>query len=238
MEWLDEVDESGNLIGLNRYALQFYMTGDPDTDYGVNDTSSEKPGFRSNKAAYVDYSASGEDNTLFYPHPVVQVRENTGSLTISKEVINGDLEEEFAFELILTDAEGNPITDIPESESYEVLENGVIRFTLTHGQSITVTDIPAGTSITLTEVSHDGYTVRIKEGGQTLTAGDQYTFVFADDRELTVVNNAGAELPATGGSGTKVITYGGIAIMLIALMCGIGRHFTRKEEKHSLTLSE
>ena len=30
----DEEDNDGNIIGINRYALQFYMTGDPNSDYG------------------------------------------------------------------------------------------------------------------------------------------------------------------------------------------------------------
>ena len=47
----DEEDDDGNVIGLNRYDFQLYMTGDPDTEYGKDDT------FWSTVAKYVDFSA-------------------------------------------------------------------------------------------------------------------------------------------------------------------------------------
>ncbi|MDY2959320.1 MAG: Cna B-type domain-containing protein [Hornefia sp.] len=47
--------------------------GDYDTDFGTNKTSSKKPGFFSNKNAYVEYkTANGESRKKKYMKPVVQ----------------------------------------------------------------------------------------------------------------------------------------------------------------------
>lgn len=222
----------------NAAGQQYPHIGDPDTDYGTNDTSSNYPGLHSNTTAYVDYSIAGNDYSSFYPHPVVQVNAVSGSLTITKEVVDGDLDEEFLFEMILTDSEGNALTDIPEGDSYTVLPDGRISFTLSHGQSVTISGIPADNVITVMEVGHDGYTVRIKEGEQTLAAQDTYSFVLTDDRNIVVVNNAGAELPETGGVGTGIMTYGGSAVMLIALMCWIGRSIWERRSAKSISLGK
>ncbi|WP_172135793.1 SpaA isopeptide-forming pilin-related protein [Adlercreutzia sp. ZJ473] len=51
--------------------------GDSNTDYEGNVTSSGQPGFDSNKTATLTYTKGGEEQTVAYPHPVVQV--NSGS---------------------------------------------------------------------------------------------------------------------------------------------------------------
>ena len=49
--------------------------GDAKTDYGTNATSSEKPGFRSNRLASVSYSVNGKPDSKLYDHPVVQAND-------------------------------------------------------------------------------------------------------------------------------------------------------------------
>ncbi len=49
------------------------VTGDADTDYGTNATSSNQPGFHSNNAAWVSYTVKGNSYDSGYKHPVVQV---------------------------------------------------------------------------------------------------------------------------------------------------------------------
>lgn len=55
------------------------VTGDPDTDLPDNATSSGKPGFRSNRSAYVQYDVDGTTDEVYYDHPVIQAE----SLTIT-----------------------------------------------------------------------------------------------------------------------------------------------------------
>jgi LPXTG-motif cell wall-anchored protein len=49
------------------------VTGDANTDYGTNTTSSNQPGFHSNTIAWVDYTVDKEKYSSLYDHPVVQV---------------------------------------------------------------------------------------------------------------------------------------------------------------------
>lgn len=49
------------------------MTGDAETDYPGNDTSSGQPGFRSNQSATVNFTSGGKSHPADYDHPVVQV---------------------------------------------------------------------------------------------------------------------------------------------------------------------
>ena len=63
---------------VDEYLSEGYKnTGDKNTDYGENDTSSDKEGFRANTKAVADYSWGNKNNlkeeTELYPYPVVQV---------------------------------------------------------------------------------------------------------------------------------------------------------------------
>jgi LPXTG-motif cell wall-anchored protein len=49
------------------------VTGDANTDYGTNTTSSNQPGFHSNTIAWVDYTVDKKKYSSLYDHPVVQV---------------------------------------------------------------------------------------------------------------------------------------------------------------------
>ena len=51
----DEEDNEGHIIGLNRYALQFYMTGDPNTGYGSGTEGATS--FWTKVNSYVSFSA-------------------------------------------------------------------------------------------------------------------------------------------------------------------------------------
>ena len=54
------------------------VTGDDNTDYGTNTTSSNQPGFHSNTSAYVDYTVADTNYKEYYEHPVVQVKVEMG----------------------------------------------------------------------------------------------------------------------------------------------------------------
>ena len=99
----------------------------------------------------------------------------TGDLEISKTVVSeGELMEEnkrdsFEFTIML-EKDGNPLAgkysytrstldgvSLPSEGIYEFDENGQTTITLTHGQKITITGIPAGTVYTVKEVAKNGY---------------------------------------------------------------------------------
>ena len=60
------------------------MTGDPGTDTAGNDTSSNKPGFRTNTSATLHYQWGDYTGILPYDHPVLQVKR--GKLRVQKIV--------------------------------------------------------------------------------------------------------------------------------------------------------
>ncbi len=66
---------------------KYNAVGDAKTDYGTNNTSSEKSGFYSNNDATVSYEISGVPESSKYKHPVVQVA--TESLIVKKEWLDG-----------------------------------------------------------------------------------------------------------------------------------------------------
>jgi len=69
----DGVDQDTDTYGATGYP----NTGDADTDYGENNTSSNQPGYYSNDSATISYSLNGDPTTGTFKHPVVQAPENT-----------------------------------------------------------------------------------------------------------------------------------------------------------------
>ena len=98
----------------------------------------------------------------------------TTTLTISKVVTGqfGDLTRQFAFTVTLTGADGQPLAgplaytgdpDTGPGDGSLLLDRGVGVFTLRHGQSITVQDVPADCSVRVVETPDAGYTISIAD---------------------------------------------------------------------------
>ena len=60
--------------------------GSPDTDADGNHTSSELPGFHSNTNATFEYVASGENESVSYPHPVIQAPSVPAVIQVTKDL--------------------------------------------------------------------------------------------------------------------------------------------------------
>ncbi len=146
----------------------------------------------------------------------------TGNLTIHKEVTGSgsSTTDDFSFTLELTGG----IAD----ESYEVInenkehvgwitfdENGnaSYEFTLKHGESITVKDLPEGIVYTITETDSNGYTVNIT--GVTEAEGSSASGeISADGVEVTFTNSRGTTTTtnnhhSSGGGGGGGSSSGG-----------------------------
>lgn len=103
----------GNTTGAEGTDL---YTNEDNTPAGGNmNTSANKPGFRSNNHAYVQYTADGDQQTTDYTHPVLQLKaatlEGNAFVTVSKTVegrpwLNG---ESFTFELKAQDKAPLPV---------------------------------------------------------------------------------------------------------------------------------
>ena len=85
---------------------------------------------------------------------------STGSLTVCKETLGellpSDYDTVFTFELTLDD---DAITTIDDKWCGVPFKNGKASFTLKSGESITLSNLPAGMGYTITETAQDGWTL-------------------------------------------------------------------------------
>lgn len=85
---------------------------------------------------------------------------STGSLTVCKETVGellpSDYDTVFTFELTLDD---DAITTIDDKWCGVPFKNGKASFTLKSGESITLSNLPAGMGYTITETAQDGWTL-------------------------------------------------------------------------------
>lgn len=128
-------------------------------------------GFVRNKATVNDKNTNTVDNEVAEP----------GSLTISKNVVNGDTNKDFSFTVILTDAYGNFLTGEYTYSGTGVMVNypSVVDFTegdpnflLKHGQYITFEGLPAGARFVVSESGKPGYTTTVTDSSETANDGE------------------------------------------------------------------
>ena len=85
---------------------------------------------------------------------------STGSLTVRKETIGellpSDYDTAFTFELTLDD---DTITTINDQWCGVLFQNGKASFTLKSGESITLSNLPAGIGYTIAEIAQDDWTL-------------------------------------------------------------------------------
>lgn len=129
------------------------------------------------------------------------------ALTLKKIVRAPDTSGSFTFTVSYKDAGG-------QQKSENV--------TLKNGDSNTITGIPKGVKVTVTETNTDGYTVTMKDPNtDTVLAGSSsYTFAMNDDTAVDIYNTSTVALPETGGIGREIFLVAGIALMLSAVITG------------------
>lgn len=129
------------------------------------------------------------------------------ALTLKKIVNAPDTAGSFTFTVSYTDAGGKPQTQ---------------SVTLKNGESTTITGIPRGVQVTVTETTTDGYTVIMKDPstGTALAGSSSYTFTMNDDTAMDIYNTSIVALPETGGIGRGIFLFAGIGLMLTAVITG------------------
>lgn len=174
---------------------QYPDTGDEGTDLYTTLTSSKKPGFRSNKSAYVEYTADGKEQTAEYAHPVLQV--SVAPVVIGsrfglqeRKTVVGDsaTEGEFNFTVAAKPdtASGTTAVDAADLAGWTACTGGVTDGCYTAGGSEVVY------SFTNPEPIGDGDSDVVRQAGNedgvtTFTpdmVGKTFTYVYAESGDL------------------------------------------------------
>lgn len=185
------------------------------TKYAVTEDPASAEGF---EVSYENEEGSIEKDAARTVTVTNSVIPEIGNLTVEKTVRGsmGDRSRKFDFTICLS-RDGKPVSgsfDRTDSGKIEFDADGKAAIQLSHGESVTITGIPAGTSYSITEEGADeeGYTTTSDGDSGTISA-DGSTASFVNTREGTVPTGAD-----TGGlSGRET---GTLAVILFAALAG------------------
>jgi TQXA domain-containing protein len=162
-------------------------------------------------------TANGKDeavitNIYAAPESTDEDENGTGSLTVRKEItgkIDGlSLDTYYYFTVKLTDKDGAAYTEAVGE--YMPDANGEYNIAVQAGKSMTLTNLPAGVSYTVTETSTGEFTTKYEYSCKTDNSADHAagTIIKDHEEEVVVVNNypeATVEQP-TSDEGTLTVT--------------------------------
>ena len=194
----------------NLYTADTRITHEPDTNFNNNDDNFKA---RTLKLQYDSTAEKWKPIGYVNPLPVGvkcekdshgEQQETTGTLIVTKTVTGneGDINQYFTFTVTLkmpeitVDALAAPITNAtpdtsaaptPVTETYGdvTFTNGVATFTLKHGESKTIKDIPAGYTYTVTESDNAGYTMTSENDKGTIEGGKTADVKFTNTKSST-----------------------------------------------------
>ena len=178
----------------------------PGYYYRIEESGAELDGF--NLTATDTNAAVLLQSTTVAGFTFTNTYADTGrALKLTKIVNAPDTTGSFTFTVSYTDAGGKTQTQ---------------SVTLKNSQSNTITGIPRGAQVTVTETTTDGYTVIMRDPstGTVLAGSSSYTFTMKDDTAVDIYNTSTVALPETGGIGRGIFLYAGIGLMLTAVITG------------------
>lgn len=164
------------------------------------------------------------------------------SLTIEK-VIAGVTPPETQFTFQVTVIQGD--TPVPGDFSYKVTQkdggeptsgtltldsNGVGTVKLKGDEKLTIQGLPSGASWTVKEMNADGYKVTYKIGEADPEVGTEAKGKLPSEVSVEFTNEMHYELPQTGGMGTFLYIFSGLALMGAAVLMYISA-LLRKQRK-------
>lgn len=153
------------------------------------------------------------------------------ALTVSKTV-EGEAASESQFQFSLwAVVDGVPLSGayVCDDGTELTFENGTAPLYLTHGQTLTVLDLPFGTAWTVTETPVNKYFIQCGMAGETPAEGNTISGTLSEDQGVRFVNIGGYTLPSTGTPARILCMLCGAALMLSSLVYGIG--LRRKRER-------
>ena len=134
----------------------------------------------------------------------------TGDLTISKEVVNGDVNKEFSFKLEFMDSAGNKLDGSYETEYKRVSDGGGAetpvtsgdKIELKHDEYVIINGLPAGATYKVTETKADGYTTTV---GEVTTLEATGTIAKEPTATVAFTNTYNSSVPDNVTAATNVI---------------------------------
>lgn len=192
-------------------------------DYIDKMPDSQKYGEHTLYFCYTERGASGSSCYMRFTLPSVTIaapQVESSTLELSKQVLNASTNQEFDFEVILSDAEGNPLIDDYSYTRYDAngdaIESGIINNStivhLRHDEKLIVDFLPQGTKFIVREIQTDGFHSSHVINGGTTADSDTATGDMDSSVSVVFLNSTSAQLPSTGGTG----------IFLYALPFGLG----------------
>lgn len=192
-------------------------------DYIDKMPDSQKYGKHTLYFCYTERGASGSSCYMRFTLPSVTIdapQVESSTLELSKQVLNATTDQEFDFEVTLTDAEGNPLIDDYSYTRYDAngdaIESGIINNStivhLKHDEKIVVDFLPQGTKFVVKEIETDGFHSSHAVNGGTTEDSNTATGDLNSSVSVVFLNSSSVELPSTGGTG----------IFLYAIPFGLG----------------
>ncbi len=243
---------SSDSVDLTKFVASPQNVGDDYTDsdavgYYLDGTEASNTSTSTNKLQYTyidedielpeaedlsvaSYVSRFNDSGLYY---------KPGNLTVTKTVTgdNPDTSQEFSFTVTLGDELTGTYGDM-------YFEEGVATFTLSHGQSVAATGLPAGVTYKVEGTAVAGYTTTVSvDGGQATTSSTAEGSIPIDDTttvEFTNYRGAGSltvstttttdgSLPKTGDTTNPLLSqYAAIACGVSVLAIALGLVLRRR----------
>lgn len=135
----------------------------------------------------------------------------------------------FGFTASVTNPDGSVF--IPAAaEGYTVAEDGTISFELADRETLTISGIPIGAVVTVTETLRPGYAPSWAVNGSAPTEGTTAAVEAAAADTIAFYNYCAYLLPETGGSGITMYTLAGLMLMLCSMAVLLYRFKKRGRE--------
>ncbi|MDR6549074.1 SpaA isopeptide-forming pilin-related protein [Paenibacillus qinlingensis] len=189
---------SGTIVSGGTFSLahgqSIIIAGLPaDSKYTVSETNYDNDGYKTTSLDATDVILVDETKTVAFVNTKnVWYASGEGSLTISKNVYGTvtDLTKKFSFSVVLDGALGTYVYS-GSGGSGTIQSGGTVA--LAHGEAITITGLPLGTSYKVSEVDYSA------EGYKTTSTGASGVFNSSESKSAAFVNIYMAKEPTTGG---------------------------------------
>lgn len=150
-------------IGESTYAYTFFVIDSSKSFYVWEDLMDGYTG--SNTATNPIYIINGTKTAVITNTSVVLAK--TGSLTVTKKVINSSTTQKFPFTITLTKADGSALSGTKVFGD-TAFKDGAAKVSLANGESLTIPDIPEGYHYTVTEDSTAGFEITSENSTGTI----------------------------------------------------------------------